>query len=87
MQGSRVCRRNPAKVASPLTLANRYPDRGDEPVTAPVNIYDEPVPITAVAQRAAQRGHLHGEVPLLHKYIWPNPIHQLLLGDQLAWSF
>jgi hypothetical protein len=70
-----------------LALVHRYPNRGDEPVTAPMNIDDEPVPITSIAQRAAQSGHLHGEVPWLDKYIGPNPIHQFLLGDQLAWSF
>jgi hypothetical protein len=52
-----------------------------------VKIDDEPVPITSVAQRAAQIGYLHGEVFWIDKYIWPNPFHQFLLGNQLAWPF
>jgi hypothetical protein len=62
-------------------------DRGDEPIAAPWNIDDEPIPITSVTERAAQCGNMYGEVGRLYEYVRPNPIHQFLLCDQLARSF
>jgi hypothetical protein len=67
-------------------LVSRQLDWGDEAVTAPWNIYDKPVAIAPVAQRATQCGHMDREVCRLDKYVRPNPTHQFLLTDQLASS-
>jgi hypothetical protein len=62
-------------------------DGGDEAVAAPRDVYDEPVAIAPIVQRAAQRGNMDCKVGRLDKYVGPNPIHQFLLADQLTWSF
>src|SRR5262249_61303103 len=51
------------------------------------DVYDEPVAIAPIAQRATQGGHMDRKVGRLDKYVGPNPIHQFLLADQLAWTF
>jgi hypothetical protein len=62
-------------------------DRRDEAVAAPGDIYDEPVAIAPITQRAPQRGHVDRKVRRLDKYVGPNPSHQFVLADQLAWTF
>ena len=59
----------------------------DETVATPWNIYNKPVAIAPVVQRATQCGYVDREVGRLDKYVRPNPTHQFLLADQLAWSF
>jgi hypothetical protein len=55
-------------------------DCGDEAVAAPGDVYNEPVAISPIAQRATQGGHMDRKVGRLHKYVGPNPIHQFLLA-------
>jgi hypothetical protein len=62
-------------------------DWGDEAVAASGDIYDEPVAIAPVAQRATQRGNMDRKVGRLDEYVGPNPTHQLFLADQLPWPF
>jgi hypothetical protein len=68
-------------------LGHRYLDRGDEAVAAPGNIDNEPIPVSPVAQRATQGGHMDCKVGRLDKYVGPNPSHQFLPADQLTRTF
>ncbi|MGY8668406.1 hypothetical protein Q3C01_39385 [Bradyrhizobium sp. UFLA05-109] len=45
------------------------------------------MPVTAVTERATQRGDMDREVRGLDKDIGPNPSHQVLLTDQLTAAF
>src|SRR5262249_61068379 len=59
----------------------------DEAVAAPGDVYDEPVAIAPISQRATQGGHMDRKVGRRDKYVGPNPSHQFLLADQLTWTF
>ena len=60
---------------------------GDEAVASPGNIDDESIPVSSVAQRATQCGHMDGEIGRLDEDIGPNASHQFLLADQLTGAF
>jgi hypothetical protein len=58
-----------------------YLHGGDEAVAAPGDIYNEPVAIAPITQRATQRGNMDRKVGRFDKDVRPNPTHQLLLAD------
>ena len=62
-------------------------DVGDEKVAASGNIDNESIPVSSVAQRAAQCGNMDSEIGWLDKDIGPNASQQFLLSDQLAGTF
>src|SRR6516165_11757030 len=62
-------------------------DGRDEAVAAPGDVYDEPVAVAPIAQRATQGGHMDRKVRRLNKFVGPNPSHQFLLADQLTCTF
>src|SRR4029077_10166642 len=68
-------------------LLPRHLNRGDKDVAASGDIYNEPVAIAPITQRATQCGNMDRKVGRLDKDVRPNPTHQLLLADQLTGSF
>jgi hypothetical protein len=67
-------------------LVARYFDWGNEALAASGDIYNEPVAIAPIAQRATQRGNMNSKIGRLDKYVGPNPAHQFVLADQLTCS-
>jgi len=59
----------------------------NEAIAAAGDIYDEPVAVTPIAQRAPQRGHVDRKVGRFDKYARPNPTHQFFFADQFTWPF
>jgi hypothetical protein len=62
----------------------RQLNQADEAVAAPGYIYDEPIAIAPIAQRATQRGNMDCKVGRLDKRVRPDSPHQFLLADQLT---
>src|SRR5262245_19426370 len=62
-------------------------DRGNETVTSPRDVDDEAIPLSSVAQRAAQRKNMDSQVGGLDKNTGPDASHQFLLADQAPWPF
>jgi hypothetical protein len=62
-------------------------DRGDEFVSSPGNIDNEPVSVLSVSQRATQRRNVDAEIGRLDKNTRPNASHQFILADQFTWAF
>src|SRR4030095_15593156 len=68
-------------------IASSTHDGGHEAVASPGNVDDEPVPVAAVAQPAAQRGNVDSEIGRFDEYVGPDAFHQLSLADQITGPF
>src|SRR6266849_8985060 len=80
----------PALVSGPVAPALRTAcerdDGADERVAPPLDVCDVAVAKLAVTKCLADRGHVDSEAPLLHGYVRPDVIDELLLRDDLTWA-
>src|SRR5262249_15066379 len=72
------------KTKRSCSSSTARPDWRDKAIAASGDIDNEPIAIASVTQRAAQGRNMDREVGRPDKQVWPNPIHQLLPGDQLT---
>ena len=80
--------REPALVPEPVVPALRTAcerdDGADERIAPCLDVCDVSVAKLAVTKRLADRGHVDPEAPLLHGYVRPDVIDELLLRDDLT---
>src|ERR1700750_1098065 len=75
------------KLGFPVFRATSWRDDGAEERVAPsLDVCDVSVAELAVTERLADFGHVDPGAPLLHGYVRPDVIDQLLLRDDLTWA-
>lgn len=62
-------------------------DRSYERVASSFNVGDISVAALAIPERLADGGHVDPEAALLHGDVRPDMINELVLSDDLAWTF
>ena len=62
-------------------------DRSYERVASSFNVGDISVAALAIPERLADGGHVDPEAALLHGDVRPDMINELVLTDDLAWTF
>src|ERR1700733_8761759 len=71
-------------VAAALRTAGERDDGADERVAPPLDVCDVAVAKLAVTKRLADRGDVDSQASLLHGYVRPDVIDQLLLRNDLT---
>jgi hypothetical protein len=80
-------RKQHTPLATSSILSSVAVDSGnnaDEGVSPSLNVGDVPVSEFAIAERFADRGHVHPETSLLYVHVGPDAINEVLLCDDLT---
>ena len=75
------------KIGDCMDLRGWHLNRGDEAISSPGNVDNEPISVSSVAEHSTQCRNMNGKVRRLDENIRPNPSHQFLLTHQLTRAF